>query len=71
MRVSRALARVMTPATPISPLLERARVRALRAKARRCGRDARAPKGANYPVIPAKAGIQKAAVFVYDNIPYV
>ena len=43
-------------------------MRVRRAQARLCGRDARAPIS---PVIPAKAGIQKAAVFVYDNIPYV
>ena len=59
MRVSRALARVLTPApAPASPSSERAMARARRAQARLCGRDARAPVSSS--VIPAKAGIQMA-----------
>ena len=51
MRVSRALARVLTPANlpPISPSWEKARMRARRAQARLCARDARAPKDSNLP----------------------
>ena len=70
MRVSRALARVLTSANPYKPFMGEGRVRVSRAQARHCGRDARAPRGAIlapasalYPVIPAKAGIQTAADF--------
>ena len=64
---TRNQARIATNGSPL-PLWERARVRVSRAQARHCGRDARAPRGAIlapasalYPVIPAKAGIRKAA----------
>ena len=51
MRVSRALARVLTlEPTPVSPLWEKARMRVRRALARLCGLDARAPGDANLPL---------------------